>query len=267
LTSSGNKSAPRRIYHLTLAYKGTPFLGWQRQPNGPTVQEHLETALARFWKRPVIVHGSGRTDTGVHAHAQTAHFTEEPRFPPATLQAGLNHSLPPEIRITACRLAPANFHARFSAIGKEYEYWIENAPVASPFHLDLRWHLPRPLNLPALTEALKLFEGTHDFASFTSNPGYERTNTIRTIHRAQIQKSGPLIRIRVTGNGFLFRMVRNLVGATVKVGHGRLTLEELSQILAARKRSGAPPSAPAHGLYLHRVYYDESTLQRRLNRA
>lgn len=256
-----------RIHRLTLAYRGTPFLGWQRQANGLTVQECVESALATCWGEPITLHGSGRTDTGVHARAQVAHFEAIPRLPPRVLVSALNHHLPPEIRILKATFAPPGFHSRFSAIAKEYHYEISFTPSQSPFRLDLEWYLPRPPDLDRLAAALARFEGTHDFAAFSSNPGYARSSTVRTLHLCRVRARGGQATLIFVGDGFLYRMVRNLVGAAVKVARGRLSPDDLSLILAGRNRSRAPATAPACGLYLHRVYYDHTTLQRRLGRA
>ncbi|MFQ3670933.1 MAG: tRNA pseudouridine(38-40) synthase TruA [Verrucomicrobiia bacterium] len=262
---SGN--APPRVHRLTLAYLGTPFLGWQRQAHGPTVQQTVESALASIWGQPITLHGSGRTDTGVHARAQIAHFTAPPRLPPPVLLPALNHHLPPEIRVLRASYAPQTFHSRFSAIAKEYRYELAFGPTQSPFRLGLEWFLPRPPDLRLLTAALNIFTGTHDFAAFTSNPGYARASTTRTLHLCQLRPRPHAVTLIFVGDGFLYRMVRNLVGAAIKVARGRLTPEQLAAILASRNRSQAPASAPACGLYLHRVFYDSASLQRRLGRT
>lgn len=256
-----------RIHRLTLAYLGQPFLGWQRQPGGLTVQQAIEEAVAAIWGQPFTVHGSGRTDTGVHARAQVAHFEAPPRLPLPTLVTALNSHLPPEIRVLRASFAAPGFHSRFSAVGKEYRYELAFGPCQSPFRLGLEWFLPRAPNLPQLAEALHLFQGTHDFAAFTSNPGYPRSSTIRTLHLCQCRPRRGGVELIFVGDGFLYRMVRNLVGAVVKVARGRLSLEALAAILASRNRSQAPATAPACGLYLHRVFYDAASLQRRLGRA
>ncbi|MDR1144565.1 MAG: tRNA pseudouridine(38-40) synthase TruA [Verrucomicrobiales bacterium] len=245
-----------RVHRLTVQYDGTPFAGWQRQRDPNTVQGHLERALAQCWGRPLPLAGSGRTDAGVHADAQVATFTAPAKFKSlAALQAALNYHLPPQIRVTRATYAAAAFHARFSATGKEYRYRIYNHPCHNPFELHRAWHLPRPLTVTAMRRAARLFVGEHDFASFTSNPGYARKTTVRRVTRVTISVRGPVMELRFRGNGFLYRMVRNLVGALVKVGQSRLTISELQTILNAKTRSVAPNTAPACGLYLRRVFY------------
>jgi tRNA pseudouridine38-40 synthase len=152
--------------------------------------------------------------------------------------------------------ATTKFHARFSARGKSYLYRIVNEPILHPLEIGRAWHVPRPLDLKAVRQAARLFVGKHDFASFTSNPGYERESTIRRLRSIRItRKPGSVLEFTFDGDGFLYRMVRNLVGALVKVGHGRLKVSDLKKILAARARSTAPPTAPAEGLYLLKVRY------------
>jgi len=244
-----------RTYRLTLCYRGTEFHGWQRQPQHPSIQSHIEAALEKCWGHPVVLQGSGRTDTGVHALAQVAHFREIPKIPPANMVAALNNNLPEGIRILKVAFAPPSFHARFSATGKEYHYHILNQAIADPFKLDLAWHIRLPLDLEAIRSTFPMLTGTHDFASYTSNPGYERETTVRTITGIHLKKKGSELVLVFRGEGFLYRMVRNLVGAMVKVGQHRIQPGDIETILKARKRSEAPPTAPAHGLYLARVFY------------
>lgn len=242
-------------YKLTIAYDGTPYKGWQRQGNLPTVQLFLEQAIATCWGKHHHVYASGRTDTGVHALAQIAHFTASKKFDADTLTRALNSHLPPHIRIVKCSIAPQKFHARFSSKGKEYLYRVVNDPVFPPFEINRAWHIPRKLDLLAIRKACTHLIGEHNFASFTSNPGYKRPSTTRHIHLIKIKKTGNLITFRFRGNGFLYRMVRNLMGALVKVGLHRLTPSDIQKILHARSRQSAPNTAPACGLYLNKVFY------------
>lgn len=245
-----------RVHRLVLAYDGGPFKGWQRQGSEPTVQLALEAAVARIWGRPLHVHGSGRTDAGVHALAQVATFTAPAKFTDmARLRAALNNNLPGAIRVLRAAPAREGFHARFSATGKQYLYRIHNHEIMPPLELGRAWHLPRTLDLEAMRRAATLLVGTHDFASFTSNPGYERETTVRTIQRAELKRRGARVEFRIRGDGFLYRMVRNLVGGLVKVGYHRLTVDEFARVFAARTRTAAPNTAPACGLYLERVFY------------
>jgi tRNA pseudouridine38-40 synthase len=171
------------------------------------------------------------------------------------LQRALNANLPRDVRIVQCRLVSPAFHARFDAQGKTYRYLIWNRLVQDPFTLDTHWHVPRPLDVPALRRAARLLLGRHDFASFTSNPGYERETTVRIMKRASVVREGAALVFHFTADGFLYRMVRNLVGALVKVGLGKISVDDFGQILRACSRSEAPATAPACGLYLMNVTY------------
>lgn len=245
-----------RVHRLLLSYEGSAFKGWQIQGTEPTVQLALESAVRTIWEKQVPVHGSGRTDAGVHALGQVASFTAPAKFRDmARLRAALNNNLPEAVRVLRCSLAPDRFHARFSATGKEYRYLIYNDEILPPFELGRVWHVPRPLDLEAMQAAASQLIGTHDFASFASNPGYARTSTVRTITRADIQARGPRLQLTFRGDGFLYRMVRNLTGALVKVGHHRIGVEQFANILRACRRTAAPNTAPACGLYLVRVFY------------
>jgi len=255
------KSRPHRFdpslqgHKLTIAYRGTEFSGWQRQLGKRTVQECLEAALEKLWGAKISLQGSGRTDTGVHALGQIASFNA-PRLHTATvLQRALNANLSRDVRVVQCRLVSPAFHARFDAVGKTYRYLIWNHLVQNPFTIDTHWHVPRPLDLAAMRRATRFLLGKHDFASFTSNPGYERETKVRTMRRASIVRDGETLTFHFTADGFLYRMVRNLVGGLVKVGLSKITAADFGKILHACRRSEAPATAPACGLYLVRVNY------------
>jgi tRNA pseudouridine38-40 synthase len=242
-------------HKLTLAYRGTEFAGWQIQPGKRTVQQCLEDAVAKLWGAKISVQGSGRTDTGVHALGQAASFNAPRRHAAAALLRALNANLPRDLRVMKCRLVSPAFHARFDAKGKTYRYLLWNHAVQDPFTLDTHWHVPRELDLAAMRRAARLLVGRHDFASFTSNPGYERETTIRTMKRASVVRDGHALVFHFSADGFLYRMVRNLVGALVKVGKGRIDVAEFARIFRACRRSAAPETAPAAGLYLMNVRY------------
>jgi tRNA pseudouridine38-40 synthase len=243
-------------HKLTVAYRGTDFFGWQRQAEKRTVQECLETALAKLWGQPISLQGSGRTDTGVHALGQVASFNAPRLHQAAVLQRALNANLPRDVRVVKCHLVSPAFHARFDALEKTYRYLVLNQLVHDPFTVGTHWHVPLPLDLPAMKRAAAALRGEHDFASFTSNPGYERKRgTVRTLRRAAITRHGHVLAFQFTSNGFLYRMVRNLVGGLIKVGLGKITSADFERILHARSRSEAPPNAPACGLYLVSVKY------------
>jgi tRNA pseudouridine38-40 synthase len=242
-------------HKLTIAYRGTTFSGWQRQTAKRTVQECIETALEKIWGQKISLQGSGRTDTGVHALGQVASFNAPRLHNGVVLQRALNANLARDVRIVKCQLVSPAFHARFDAKEKTYRYLVWNALVQDPFTLDTHWHVPRDLDLPAIRRAARMLLGRHDFASFTSNPGYERESTVRTMKRASVARVGAELVFHFTADGFLYRMVRNLAGALVRVGLGKITVEKFGEILRARSRSEAPATAPACGLYLMKVAY------------
>jgi len=243
-------------HRLHIAYDGTGYRGWQVQGTAPTIQLHLETVLSQLWQTDIRIHGSGRTDTGVHARGQVAHFLAPARFKsPQKLKEAMNALLPPTIRIRKVDHPSLHFHSRFSAKGKEYEYRITHHGEGSPFEINFAWQLKRQLNTKAMQEAAQVLIGEHDFAAFASNPGYSRETTVRTIYNILFTSRKNLLTLRFTGSGFLYRMVRNLTGALVRVGDGRLQPTDIKRILKSASRSQAPPPAPAAGLYLNRVYY------------
>jgi tRNA pseudouridine38-40 synthase len=247
---------PEVGHRLTIAYRGTEFFGWQRQAEHRTVQECLEAALRKIWGTHIDLQGSGRTDTGVHATGQVASFVAPRLHAAHVVVRALNANLPRDVRVMKCRLVSPAFHARFDAVGKTYRYLIYNDLVQDPFKLDTHWHIPLPLDLAKMRRAARFLLGEHDFASFTSNPGYKRPRgTVRTMRRVTIARHGPELALRFTASGFLYRMVRNLVGGLVKVGLDRLSVEDFGRILRAKSRSEAPANAPAHGLYLASVNY------------
>jgi len=242
-------------HKLTIAYRGTEFSGWQRQAAKRTVQGCIEAALEKIWGANISLQGSGRTDTGVHALGQVASFNAPRLHAGTVLQRALNANLPRDVRVVKCRLVSPAFHARFDAMGKTYRYLVWNQLVQDPFTLDTHWHVPRPLDLPAMLRAARMLRGRHDFASFTSNPGYERESTVRIMKRVSIARDGAVLALQFTADGYLYRMVRNLVGALAKVGLGKITADDFGKILRARSRSEAPATAPACGLYLMGVSY------------
>ncbi|CAB4244321.1 tRNA pseudouridine synthase A [Methylacidimicrobium sp. AP8] len=242
-------------YRLELSYVGTGFSGWQRQKGRPSIQEALESAVARIWGRSIPVAGASRTDAGVHALRQAASFVAPPKLAPAELRRALNYYLPEAIRVCDVHPVAPSFHARFAARAKTYEYRLWNHEVLDPFLVDRVWHVPMPLAIAAMQEAGNLFVGTMDFSAFGTNSGKPSSSTVRTISDLRLLHRGPSVRIRITGDGFLYHMVRNIVGALVRVGKGRLSLAGLRDILESRDRKRAPASAPPWGLYLVRVYY------------
>lgn len=241
---------------LTIAYDGTSYAGWQRVATGLTVQEQVEKVLAGIAGRHVGVEGASRTDRGVHAAGMVASLDwAHPRLGPLELRRALNALLPADIRILEARRVAAGFHARFSAKRKLYCYRIQNAPVADPLRRGLCWHLSHPLDLDAMRAAARAFVGKHDFTTMAANPGYERTSMVRTVLRCDLRKRGDEIVLEVEGDGFLYKMVRTMVGTLAEVGAGRRAANSVAALLRAKDRRLAGKTAPAHGLCLVRVFY------------
>jgi tRNA pseudouridine38-40 synthase len=244
-----------RRLKLIVAYDGAPFAGWQSQSHRNTVQDHLERAFERVTGGVVRVHGAGRTDAGVHALAQCAHV-DVLKFRPADRWIkALNALLPPAIRVLRSRNVSKDFHARLSAKGKIYRYRIWTAPILPPFEHGRAWHVARPLDLRALKAAVKHFVGTHDFGGFAANRGKPEPSTIRTINSVRVRQKGPCITIEFDGDGFLYKMVRLMVGALVKCALGKMHIEEITSRLHSGKVGSDRFVAPAEGLYLVRVRY------------
>jgi tRNA pseudouridine38-40 synthase len=242
-------------WRLLLEYDGTDFEGWQLQPGARTVQGALEEAFARITGRRVVVYGAGRTDAGVHAAGQVANARAETRLEPPVLQRALNASLPRDVAVRALAAVPDAFDARRDARSKLYLYRVWNAATRSPLHERWSHPLPAPLELCAMRAAAEALLGTHDFASFRAAGGEGRTS-VRTLSRLELSgERGGELRFEVEGNAFLRHMVRNLVGTLLEVGRGRRPADWPAEVLAARDRRLAGPTAPARGLTLVRVDY------------
>lgn len=247
---------------LMIAYDGRPYLGWQSQAGGNTVQDLLNAALEEVAKAPLRIHGSGRTDTGVHALGQIAHFDPpaDSTMNPYNWVPALNTKLPATIRVMECEEMPEDFHARFSATGKHYFYDICTDPVLPPHKAGLAWHLPRLLDADALREALAGFEGKHDFHAFAAYRGNEQADTdyTRKVFSAKLETLDDGYRLRFHGDGFLYKMVRMMAGSAIKAAQGRLRLDDLESLLdqpPGLPLGKAPLCAPADGLYLEKVDY------------
>jgi len=251
---------------LTLAYDGRSLEGWQSQPSGNTVQDLLEKAATATAKEPIRVHGSGRTDAGVHALAQVAHFDAPDHLTmnPFNWVPALNTKLPSSIRVLAAEEAAPDFHARFSATGKTYHYDICTEPVLSPFRAGLAWHLPRQLDPFLLEDAMKVTLGRHHFEAFAAKRGNETESTDyhRTLTQASLEPHEHGWRLTWSGDGFLYKMVRLLTGGVITVAQGRLRLDDFTQLLdqPSGLPHGRPPlCAPADGLYLQSVVYESAS--------
>lgn len=241
---------------MVVAYDGRPFQGWQSQAHRDTVQDRLESAFAKLCGGSrIAVHGSGRTDSGVHARGQVAHADVHAswRHDGAQSRAALNAHLPPEIRVQAARFVTDSFHARFSARGKVYRYRIWNDAVFDPFEVGRAWHFPGELDDVVLRQAAQRVVGQHDFAAFAASRGTPEASTVRTIRRVLIRRHGALLTLDFAGDGFLYKMVRLLTGSLVRCAQGRASLTWIDELLAGGQKTSF--AAPADGLYLLRVLY------------
>ena len=246
----------KRNFRLVLEYDGSQYHGWQRQQGVLTIQEVLESSLAIMLREPISVRASGRTDAGVHARGQVVSFYCHTRLQPEAIQRGLNSLLPPDLAVLRAEELPNSFHARFSAHSKRYEYRILNRQVSSPLARRYVWHVRRPLALAPMRQCLQQIIGVQDFAAFMAS-GSAVTSTERHMYRAQLHCPTPEeLVFTFEANGFLRHMVRNLIGSLVEVGKGKWTPQHFAAVLAGRDRRRAGMTAPAHGLYLVEVYYD-----------
>jgi tRNA pseudouridine38-40 synthase len=246
---------PARV-RLLVCYEGTAYLGWQIQPQGPTVQAALEGAFLRMTGGHTRMVAAGRTDTGVHARGQVVCFRHDTRHDPRALQKGLNAHLPEDIAVLEAGMVPDDFDPRRQAVGKHYRYRIHNHPVRPVFERRWRWHLKKTLDDEAMNRAVAYLVGEHDFSAFRA-ADCEAASAVRRIDDARWVRHGPLLELDVFGAGFLKQMVRAIVGTCVEVGRGALAPGALQEILASGDRGRAGPTAPACGLVLERVYYRE----------
>jgi tRNA pseudouridine38-40 synthase len=287
VTSALQPAPALQTWKLTLAYDGTDFRGWQVQPGERTVQGEVQAALGRICGESPLPQGSGRTDAGVHALGQVASFALAAPIPAENLHRALNRTLPPAIRILEAKTVPDTFHARHSAMGKTYEYRVFRGAICPPFLAPYVYACSWQMDMESLQRSARLFEGRHDFLSFaatdpdltsrsleenaepderpiprpdfqTEPPALATVKTIfSSIWEARPSPEGELLIYRVRGSGFLHHMVRNLVGTMLEVGRRRLNANEIPGILAARNRAAAGPTAPARGLFLCSVEYEE----------
>jgi tRNA pseudouridine38-40 synthase len=243
-------------WKVVCSYDGTAFSGWQSQLGGQSIQDTIEARLAAIFKRDVRIHGSGRTDAGVHALGQVFHFDAAWRHDPAKLLISLRVGLPPTIQIKSVRRVPEAFHARFSAKGKVYAYHLHLGD-ADPFTRPFVWMLdrPRPPDFSAMERVADVLRGRHDFAAFAAFNGSERENTVRDLRRLEIRRKGRRVTLQFEADGFLYKMVRSLTGALVAAGEGKLTAERVAALLAGGVRMADVQTAPPQGLFLVKVRY------------
>ncbi len=254
-------------FKLTIAYDGRPWKGWQAQPSGQTVQDRIETVLGMLVGKRMVIHGSGRTDSGVHARGQVAHFTvENLAWTSETWLRAVNSKLPESIRILHCEEVPLNFHSRYHTTGKVYEYRLWHANVMSPFEVGLSWHFFGSMDVNLLREGAAILQGRHNFSRLSANRGdmtedARRENiagVTRDVRRIEVFEEGEVIRIEFEGDGFLYKMVRLMVGSLVRVARGRADVEWLRSLVEEPQGLKSDHCAPADGLYLLRVMYPGS---------
>ena len=244
-----------RNIKLLIEYDGTNYQGWQVQPKGPTIQGILEEKIGLLTGQPVQLFGSGRTDSGVHALGQVAHFKTQSQMDIHTIRRALNSLLPHDIVIQKAEEVDEGFHARKHSKSKIYEYRILNRNLRSAFHRGYVWHIPQKLNLTEMKKATQSLIGEHDFSAFRTVGSPTRT-TVRRVIRAEWKRGRDgLIRFEIEANGFLKQMVRSIIGTLVEIGKGRMEAAEIREILNSRDRKEAGPTAPAQGLFLKEVKY------------
>ena len=240
---------------LKLAYDGTRYHGWQIQENAVTVQQVFQEALMKVTGRQEDLKACSRTDTGVHAREFCVSLKTESPIPPERLLAALNHYLPEDVAVRSVEQVPLDFHARYSCKGKEYVYQIWNHPVRDPFLRQRALHYWYPIDEALLDRAARHYVGRHDFSSFCTLDRREKGDLTRTVTKSQVTREGDMVLFTVAADGFLYNMVRIMVGTLLRVQQGKLAPEDIPGVLAAQDRRAAGPTAPAWGLYLNRVFY------------
>ena len=242
-------------YLLRISYDGSRYHGWQIQENAVTVQEVFQQAVLKVTGQREELKACSRTDTGVHAREFCISLKTESAIPPERMVAALNHYLPLDIAAKSCQEVPLDFHARYSCKGKEYSYEIWNHPVREPFLDGRALHYWYPIDENLLDRAAKYYLGTHDFTSFCTLDARDRGDLTRTVTKSQVERKGDMVLFTVAADGFLYNMVRIMVGTLLRVQQGKFAPEDIPGILAAKDRGRAGPTAPACGLYLNHVYY------------
>jgi tRNA pseudouridine38-40 synthase len=245
---------------LILEYDGSRYAGWQRQPDQPTIQEAVETALFQLTQETVSVIGAGRTDSGVHAVGQVASFRIGRQWTPRQWIRGLNARLPDDVAVRSVALMPDDFHARYAARGKLYEYRILNRPERPALDRAYLWHVHKPLDPSAMERAASYLLGSHDFSSFEGTLT-DNEDPVCDLRQLSLTKEDDVIRVLAYADRFLKHMVRAIVGTLVEVGHGKRAPDSLKTILVAKDRTAAGRTAPPHGLFLMRVDYDAEKVQ------
>lgn len=243
-----------RNIKLTIEYDGKKFGGWQKQPNELNIQGEIEQAIKQITGEDVELNASGRTDSGVHALGQVANFKTNSNLDIEKFAVAINSKLKKSIVIKKAEEVPENFHARYNCKGKKYRYIINNSYQGTAIYRDLECHIPQKLDIEKMQEGIKFFEGKHDFKGFKAS-GTSGKSTVREIYKAEVKQDGERIIIELTGNGFMYNMVRIISGTIVNVGLGKIIPNQIPDIINAKDRTKAGKTLPASGLYLVEVYY------------
>ena len=245
-------------FKLILSYDGTAYHGWQSQQSGMGVQDAVEKALAGLFPSAPKLQSSSRTDAGVHAYGMVAHFKipcAELKMPERHLLLAINAGLPDDIRVRKTAVVQDSFHARFDATGKQYRYVVWNHAAMNPLLRTQAWHVPQTLNLEAMKEAAEYFTGRKDFRAFTAKRDGILGDSVRTLTRCEIKKSGSKLTFIIEGEGFLYKMCRGIVGTLIQIGYGKYPPDEVLRMFSGKDRGMAGMNAPAHGLVLWKVFY------------
>ncbi len=244
-------------YKLTVTYDGTHYSGWQIQSNGIAIQEIIQGEVQKITQSTTHLIGAGRTDTGVHAKGQVAHFVVKNPLDLFRFKHALNRLLPVDIRVIAVEEVPLEFHARYSATAKVYHYHLHLDPIRDPFVRHYSWHIHHQFDVELLRQGAQFFVGSHDFTSFANDSlrGAASRNAVRTIYSLDVVVEKGGVRLEFKGNGFLYRMVRNITGTLVNVAIGKFQLSDIPRLFEAKDRELAGKGAPAHGLFLMEVEY------------
>ena len=249
-----------RNLKVTMAYRGTKYHGYQRQDNALTIQEVVEKNVSRVLNHPVTINGCSRTDTGVHANCYCFNVYTDKEIPVRNFIRGVNGYLPDDISILTCEDVDENFHARFDCLGKEYIYKLHCSESKNPFADDLMLHYRRKFDVELARRAAEHFIGTHDFAAFCSNSTTVST-TVRTIYDFRIENVGDSVIMLVKGDGFLYNMIRIMVGTLIWVNEGKFSCDDIPAIMQSKDRTRAGKTAMPHGLYLNRIFYGSDSLE------
>ena len=247
----------KRNIKITVEYDGTNYGGWQRQTNSPSIQEELEEGLYKLTGKTIIVQGAGRTDSGVHARGQVANFFTQSSIPPHRFSLALNAVLPRDIRVVESKEVSPDFHSRYCAKARHYRYSMFVGPSGLAIGRHYYYHIPVQLDIESMEKAVEFFKGTHDFKAFQAAGSIAKT-TVRTIYHIKLAWQEPYRYLDIIGNGFLYNMVRIIAGTLIYVGKGKIPYQSVEDIIKTGDRTLAGPTAPAHGLCLEKVYYDDS---------